>query len=407
MDRLLDLDVTNLTATFEAGVRGSELERVLATRGFTSGHEPDSMEISTLGGWIATNASGMKKNRYGNIEDIVENVTMVTPAGPIRCARGFARTSMGIQPMGIVLGSEGNLGIVTRATLRIHPLPEKQVFESYLFHTSRDGLDFVYRIAHCGSVPASVRLMDNLQFRFGQALRGRHLGLKRIVSRLQRYLVTRVLAFDPSRMVVATVVLEGTAAEISHQQRLLKAAARATGGFGAGASNGRQGYMLTYAIAYIRDFLATLHILGETFETTAPWDRVEAVTGAVSARLVELCQAHRVPGKPFLSWRITQLYHTGVCIYFTLGLYLKGVDNPARVLAAIERGLRVAILEAGGSISHHHGVGKIRREFISTQMSPAAARAIRALKSACDPTNVFGIGNNLFGAGETDAPHDP
>jgi len=397
MNHLLHLDRENLTATFEAGIMGSELEERLSAEGFTSGHEPDSIELSSLGGWIATNSSGMKKNRYGNIEDIVERATMLTPRGRIELTSSFPRSSIGVDPTGFMFGSEGNLGIITKATIRIHWAPEEKRFDSLLFHSVDDGIEFLAELAREGTLPASLRLVDNLQFRFGQALKGRATGVHKLIAMLQKLFVTRFLRFDPLRMVVATVAAEGSRQEINHEMRVMNRIARKHRGFSAGGENGKQGYMLTFAIAYIRDFLVSMHILGETFETTVPWSRILPLTQAVDRRLSELALHFGIPGIPFLSYRVTQLYQTGVCIYFTLGLYLKGVDDPPGVLNSVEHSLRETILEEGGSLSHHHGVGKIRKEFLSDRMSHTAAETIRGLKSASDPKNIFGAGNGVFG----------
>ncbi len=124
MDAIEWIDRDNMRASVQAGITGKHLEERLAAEGFTCGHEPDSVELSTLGGWIATNASGMKKNRYGNIEGIVENVTMVTPRGVIEHLMNMPRVSMGVEPRQMTFGSEGNLGLITRAVIRIHKLPE-------------------------------------------------------------------------------------------------------------------------------------------------------------------------------------------------------------------------------------------------------------------------------------------
>jgi alkyldihydroxyacetonephosphate synthase len=112
------IDAENQTACVQAGILGGRLQELLAEQGFTSGHEPDSMELSTLGGWVATNASGMKRNRYGNIEDIVENVTLVTPSGVVENLYWTPRQSAGVQTYKAAFGSEGNLGLVTKAVLR-------------------------------------------------------------------------------------------------------------------------------------------------------------------------------------------------------------------------------------------------------------------------------------------------
>ena len=123
MNRVLSIDRANLTATVQAGITGSRLEELLGKEGLTCGHEPDSVELSTLGGWIATNASGMKKNRYGNIEDLVENITLVTPAGTIEQRYASPRQSPGIQLQKALFGSEGNLGLITRAVIQVHTSP--------------------------------------------------------------------------------------------------------------------------------------------------------------------------------------------------------------------------------------------------------------------------------------------
>ena len=130
MSKIKSIDKENLLVTVQAGITGKQLEEKLQKEGYTVGHEPDSIELSTLGGWISTNAAGMKKNRYGNIEDIVQNVTMITPNGSINQINPLVRSSIGIKTQNLMFGSEGNLGIITEATLRIHKLPECSDYES-------------------------------------------------------------------------------------------------------------------------------------------------------------------------------------------------------------------------------------------------------------------------------------
>ncbi|MEZ5284787.1 MAG: FAD-binding oxidoreductase [Vicinamibacterales bacterium] len=124
MRRVLAIDTANRCALVEAGITGAELEAALAANGYTCGHAPDSLEFSTLGGWIATSASGMKKNRYGNIEDIVIEATLVAPSGTVETRRPAARTSTGTQPLAMFFGSEGNFGVITKALIAIHPVPQ-------------------------------------------------------------------------------------------------------------------------------------------------------------------------------------------------------------------------------------------------------------------------------------------
>lgn len=396
MDAIEWIDRENMRASVQAGITGKHLEERLAAEGFTCGHEPDSVELSTLGGWIATNASGMKKNRYGNIEDVVENVTLVTPRGVIEHLMDMPRVSMGVEPRRLAFGSEGNLGLITRAVIRIHKLPEVKKYGSYVFPTFKAGTDFLYDLTRAGVLPASIRLMDNVQFRFGQALKGWPTAKEKLVSRLQQTVLVNIKGFDPHELAAATVVMEGSAAEVAYQEAQIKRIAGQHGGISGGAHNGQRGYMLTYAIAYIRDFLTDYHIIGETYETTAPWSRVHEIIAAVDARSREMHEAFGLPGKSYVSPRITQLYHSGVCIYFTHGFSTYGVEDPDRVFATIEHAMRETIMAHGGSISHHHGVGKLRRDFIPQTMTPAGVAWLREVKEAADPTNVFGIANNVF-----------
>ncbi|MCP4424085.1 MAG: FAD-binding oxidoreductase [Chloroflexi bacterium] len=396
MNKIEWIDTENYRACVQAGIIGNKLEAELAEAGFTSGHEPDSVELSTLGGWIATNASGMKKNRYGNIEDIVENVTMTTTQGRLEQNTAMPRASIGMNLQDLLFGSEGNLGIITKAVIKIHKLPEVQKFGSLVFPTFQAGTDFLYGLARAGVYPASVRLMDNIQFRFGSALKPRPTWSKKLMSKLEKFVLLKLKGFDPHELCVATVVMEGTTAEVAYEKKMIAKIAKKYNGVAGGEGNGRRGYMLTYAIAYIRDYLTDFHIIGETYETTVPWSKVGAVIEAVDRVAKEKHAEYGLPGKPYVSPRITQLYHTGVCIYFTHGFSAKGVDKPDEVFGEIEHFLRQTIMEAGGSISHHHGVGKLRKDFMDDTISPTTAEVLKGVKQAHDPQNIFGIRNNIF-----------
>ena len=192
MNRVLWIDPENRTAGIEAGAtRRRDRGAARAATASRSATSPTAIEFSTLGGWIATNASGMKKNRYGNIEDIVLAISAVTPSGEL--ARAAApRESVGADPARWLFGSEGELGIVTSAVVKIFPLPEVQRYGSMLFHDFETGVAFLRDVQRAGDVPASVRLMDNLQFQFGQALKPRAPGSRRGRARSRSSSCTRV-----------------------------------------------------------------------------------------------------------------------------------------------------------------------------------------------------------------------
>jgi alkyldihydroxyacetonephosphate synthase len=203
-------------------------------------------------------------------------------------------------------------------------------------------------------------------------------------------------------MAAVTIVMEGAAAEVAYQEEQIKRVASRHGGVSGGAHNGQRGYMLTYAIAYIRDFLTDYHIIGETYETTVPWSRIHEVIAAVEKRSQEMHRAAGLPGRSYVSPRITQVYRTGVCIYFTHGFSTKGVERPDEIFAEIEHAMRETIMAHGGSISHHHGIGKLRRDFMHQTLTPAAIEMLRQIKDGVDPINVFGISNNVFAKEETE-----
>ncbi len=393
MNRIVWIDRENRMACIEAGAVGREISEVLARYGLTMGHEPDSIEFSTLGGWIATHASGMKKNRYGNIEDLVLDLTAVTAAGVLTRSSVSPRESVGVDVRRWLYGSEGNLGIITQAIVRLFPLPAVQRYQSVVFRSFEQGFAFLYELKQSGSAPASVRLSDNLQFQFSRALKPAAKGLKRLKGRVEKFYVTRMRRFDPDAMVACTLVFEGSAEEVDAQTSALFRLARKHGGLEAGAENGKRGYELTFAIAYIRDFVMDHYLLAESFETSVPWSQALALCENVKRRVREEHAARGLPGVPFISCRITQLYDTGVCIYFYLAYYYKSVERPSEVFAEIERAARAEVLARGGSLSHHHGIGKLRARFLPEIMSAPMLEWSRRVKQAVDPENVFGSAN--------------
>jgi alkyldihydroxyacetonephosphate synthase len=393
LNRILWIDAENQTACIEAGASGREIQQQLATYGFTIGHEPDSVEFSTLGGWIATHASGMKKNRYGNIEDIVLDAHVVTSRGNLVRTTVTPRESSGLDTRRWLFGSEGTLGIITHAVVKIFPLPEVELYDAILFPTFEKGFAFLRDLTRSGVLPASVRLVDNQQFQLSQAIKPAAVGLAAAKRRAERFLVTKLKGFDPEQMVACTLVFEGSGEQVAREAGVVRRLMRRHGGLRAGAENGKKGYQLTFGIAYFRDFILNHYIVGESFETSVSWSDALALCENVKRRLRSEYTARGLPGVPFVTCRVTQLYQTGVAVYFYFGFYHKGVEHPERVYAELERAARDEILLCGGSLSHHHGIGKIRQEFLPRVHSPAALSWAADVKRAIDPQNIFGVGN--------------
>ncbi|XP_026348254.3 alkyldihydroxyacetonephosphate synthase, peroxisomal isoform X2 [Ursus maritimus] len=299
MNRILWVDENNLTAHVEAGITGQELERQLKESGYCTGHEPDSLEFSTVGGWVSTRASGMKKNIYGNIEDLVVHIKMVTPRGIIEKSCQGPRMSTGPDIHHFIMGSEGTLGVITEATIKIRPIPEYQKYGSVAFPNFEQGVACLREIAKQRCAPASIRLMDNQQFQFGHALKPQVSSIfTSFLDGLKKFYITKFKGFDPNQLAVATLLFEGDREKVLQHEKQVYDIAAKFGGLAAGEDNGQRGYLLTYVIAYIRDLGLEYYVLGESFETSAPWDRVVDLCRNVKERITRECKEKGVQFAP-------------------------------------------------------------------------------------------------------------
>tara|TARA_R110002050_G_scaffold80958_1_gene173102 strand:- start:1270 stop:2454 length:1185 start_codon:yes stop_codon:yes gene_type:complete len=370
MNRIKWVDRGSLLACIETGIVGIELEERLGAMGLTMGHEPDSHEFSTLGGWIATRASGMKKNVYGNIEDLLVHCRVVTPSGTLEKGSYGPRVSTGPDVNEMILGSEGIFGVITEATVKVRPLPQVRDYGSVVFPSFENGVAFMRDLAHAGCYPASVRLVDNTQFQFGQALSPPHdTQFAAFIAKVKKYYITKWHKFSVDEMTAATLLFEGDAATVAAQQATVYRIAVRHGGVKAGAENGRRGYFLTWMIAYLRDFGLKMHLIGESFETSVPWPNVLDLCTNVKAKIEQSCAEKGIAYRPWVSCRVTQIYHTGACVYFYFGFTSRGLADPVKTFEEIESEARDEVLRNGGSLSHHHGIGKLRKKWLPEVIS--------------------------------------
>uniref|UniRef100_A0A8C1PX84 Alkylglycerone-phosphate synthase n=1 Tax=Cyprinus carpio TaxID=7962 RepID=A0A8C1PX84_CYPCA len=444
MNRILWIDEKNLTAHVEAGIIGQDLERQLNERGYCTGHEPDSMEFSSLGGWVATRASGMKKNIYGNIEDLVclpslntqthtglghahtlemfpphqscsvgvlleviqgtcdlmcsqvVHIKMVTPRGVIEKSCLGPRMSTGPDIHHFILGSEGTLGVVTEVTLKIRPIPEYQKYGSVVFPNFQQGVACLREVARQRCAPASIRLMDNEQFQFGHALKPQVSSIfTSFLDGLKKFYITKFKGFDPHHLCVATLLFEGDRGKVLQHEKQVYDIAAKFGGLAAGEDNGQRGYMLTFVIAYLRDLGMDYYVIGESFETSVPWDRVLDLCRNVKERIVRECKERGVQFPPLSTCRVTQTYDAGACVYFYFAFNYRGLSDPVHIYEQVEHAAREEILANGGSLSHHHGVGKLRKEWMKESVSGVGLGMLKSVKEYVDPQNIFGNGNLL------------
>jgi len=397
MNKILWIDECNLVARIESGIFGKDMERRLEAKGYTVGHEPDSYEFSSLGGWVATRASGMKKNRYGNIEDLVVALRAVTPMGEYRSSGAYPRISTGPDMNHMLLGSEGTLGVITEVSLKIRPIPPVRKYASFVFPDFETGIRFMREVARQRCQPASLRLMDNEQFEFGQALRPAKGPFGLMLDGIKHFYLTRLKGLDIKKICVSTILMEGSASDVAAQEAKLNDIGLAHDGIPAGEHNGKRGYQLTFVIAYIRDIGLDYGTVAESFETSAPWDRVSAVVANTKHRIESECIARKF-SHYFISARVTQVYDAGACIYFYFGFNYGSMPmmEAVHVYDELETIARDEILASGGSLSHHHGVGKIRRKWLPTVLSSSSIEVLKTIKRTVDPKNIMASGNLLF-----------
>jgi len=245
--------------------------------------------------------------------------------------------------------------------------------------------------------PASIRLMDNEQFQMGQTLRPEHGWSDLILQGLKRIYITRIKGFRWDQMCVATLLMEGDkTADVAAQEQKIYKIAQKYGGIAAGGTNGERGYMLTFVIAYIRDLAIEFNILAESFETSVSWNRTFSLCRNVKSRVIRDCQARNI-SKYFVSCRVTQTYDAGCCVYFYMAISCTGLEKPVETYEAIEHAAREEILASGGSLSHHHGVGKLRASFYPEAVGELGVSLYQATKAHLDPHNIFAAGNIVSG----------
>ncbi|KAI5621104.1 alkyldihydroxyacetonephosphate synthase, peroxisomal, partial [Silurus asotus] len=395
MNRILWIDEKNLTAHVEAGIIGQDLERQLNESGYCTGHEPDSMEFSTLGGWVATRASGMKKNIYGNIEDLVVHIKMATPRGVIEKSCQGPRMSTGPDIHHFILGSEGTLGVVTEVTMKIRPIPEYQKYGSIVFPNFQQGVACLREVAkQC--LADGMLICECVYGLPGHALKPQVSSIfTSFLDGLKKFYITKFKGFDPHHLCVATLLFEGDREKVLQHEKQVYDIAAKFGGLAAGEDNGQRGYMLTFVIAYLRDLGMDYYVIGESFETSVPWDRVLDLCRNVKERIVRECKDRGVQFPPLSTCRVTQTYDAGACVYFYFAFNYRGLSEPIHVYEQVEHAAREEILANGGSLSHHHGVGKLRKEWMRESVSSVGLGMLKAVKDYVDPNNIFGNRNLL------------
>jgi alkyldihydroxyacetonephosphate synthase len=367
LDRVLEVDPVSLSARIQAGATGPVLEDQLREHGLTLRHYPQSFQFSTLGGWIATRAGGHFSTLDTHIDDLVESVRAITPAGPWE-SRRLPGSGAGVSPDRMLIGSEGTLGIITEAWMRVRERPRHRSSASVRFPEFSAGAEAVRALAQSGLNPAACRLVDPSE----AALTGAGDGSYALL----------VLGFESAQVETGPWLAAGLAICAQHGG----AAEEPAGSGEDSASSWRDSFLRA---PYLRDTFVAMGVLSETFETAITWERLpafhRAVLEATSHAVREVCGAGSV------TCRLTHVYPDGAAPYYTvLGPARRGEELAQ--WSVIKAAASEAILAHGGTITHHHAIGRDHRPWYDRQRPEPFAIALRGAKAALDPSGALNPG---------------
>ena len=365
MRQMLAVDEASLLVTAQAGIRGPLLEEELAAHRLTTGHFPQSFEFSTLGGWIASRSSGAMSNRYGKIEDIVAGLRLIAPSG-VYDVSSRPHRSMGPDLLGLAMGSEGAFGVITQATIRVHRSPEARAFESIQFRSFHDGLESLRAMAQDGVPPHLAYLMDEDETRLAIAAEGS-------AARAAGGLL--LVAYEGPRKSV--------------RDHVAVARKYCSAGSPTGAGPAERWFQERYDGPYLRDSMIDHRILMDTAETATVWSNLERLYEAVKKALLAGIWGTGVQG--LVGCHVSHVYPEGASLYFTFFARQKRGEELAQydaVKSAATRG----VLDNGGHLSHHHGVGVEHAKYLREAIGDDAWRLLRSLKRTLDPKGIMNPG---------------
>jgi alkyldihydroxyacetonephosphate synthase len=358
MNRVRSIDETNLLASFDAGKNGLEAEQAVAQHGLTIGHWPQSIAVSTVGGWIATRASGQFSTANGNIEDIVHSIEAVLPDGTKVILGKGPRAAAGPDLRHIMMGSEGTLGVITGVTYSLRRAAEAKAYSAFEAPDMRTGFEFQRRMIQAGWRPPVVRQYDERE------------------SKRQ------------SADAVACVLLmvhEGPAALVEVEQAAVAAMAKDMGVKTMPASIVEH-WMGNRNVVPSWDMLLSRNLIADTVEVSADWDQIGKVYDDAIASL------NQVEGIRAASAHSSHVYRSGLNLYFTFAVQLESPEAMEPTYFDCWRRIMEATVRHGGSLAHHHGIGRVRRDMLADELGAGGLGLLRKIKQALDPNGIMNPG---------------
>jgi alkyldihydroxyacetonephosphate synthase len=383
MNKLTSLDETSRLATIQAGANGPQIEKQLAAQGYTLGHFPQSFELSTLGGWIATRSSGQQSYHYGRIEDLFAGGKIETPQGALHLPP-LPASAAGPDLRQIVLGSEGRLGIITEATVRVRPIPEKESFYGVFFHNWEDGAAAMRRAAQENLGASMLRLSDPQETETTLILSGKD-DLVRWADRglnLLKYREKRCL------MIYG---LTGSHRPVRQTQARAKDIFHSYKGLYTGELIGKTWRKSRFKTPYLRNTLWERGIALDTLETALPWDKVIAAAAEIKSSIAKAFETHNA--RVLVFSHLSHVYVDGASIYVTF-LFPRTKD-PDELLERWRTAKKAAsenIVRWGGTISHQHGVGVDHAPYLEAEKGKIGLQLIQSMCEAMDPKGLLNPG---------------
>lgn len=380
MNRLIEVDELSLTARLEPGMTGPEAEAALAGHGLTLGHLPQSWEYATIGGFAATRSAGQASTGYGRMDKLVLGLRLAAPAAQLdaRALPGTAGPTPALREL--IVGSEGALGVITEVTVAVRPLPDVRQYEGWSFKSFAAGVDAFRELEQAHAAGEVSRLSDETETMLSLASAGQSGGTATKLA--QRYLALR----GHEHGCLAILGFEGEPDEALDRANRARMLLRSAGGIRLGSKPGAAWQRQRYRAPYLRDELMDRGVMVETLETATTWSNLHNLYGAVQAALREHA--------PLVMCHVSHLYPSGASLYYTF-------------MAAQQRGREIeqwhaaktaasdAIIAAGGTITHHHAIGRDHSPWLGAEIGDAGIDLLRAAKARLDPNGVMNPGKLL------------
>ncbi len=380
--RAIELDRTSMTARLGPGLRGPAAERGLGGLGATIGHFPQSFEQATIGGFAATRSAGQASSGYGRFDELVTGIELTAPTGVLRTLE-TPHTAAGPALREMVLGSEGTLGVITEVTCRVRPTPAERRYEGWMAADWVAGRELIRELAQRGEMPDVLRLSDEEETRVSLQLSGTE-GLKK--RGLDAYLALR----RRSGGCLLICGWEGEPESVRRRRSLARRRLRAGGAVPLGGAAGRSWEKGRYEGPYLRDELLGMGVFVETLETSHTWSRLDELYQAVGGALSDALGPSSI-----VMCHLSHAYPDGACLYFTF-------LARARAGEEIEQWRRAkgaaceAIVATGGTITHHHAVGRDHAPFMLAEVGELGLEALRGVKERLDPSAIMNPGKLLL-----------